>query len=501
MNRSPALVLAALASLAALGGCSIGGADRVGGQTSGQAHELTMITLFDEAKPFADEVSRLSGGALRIRIDFVEADGLDYERQVFRRMQEGEADLAAMGTRAWDDFGGVGLAALNAPFLVDSYPLQERIFTSDLVPTLLEELRPAGFQGIGILPGPLRRPLGLAGPLATPADFRGLTIGTQQSHVADATLTALGATPQRLPSDVAAPNGLTGVDGIELSVTGIENGRLDALGSHLMTNVNLWPRSIVLFAGDEAYRGLSDDERKILHDAVTNLVSQKTAIDRGFEVEAAANLCRKGNAAFDAASPRQLRALRRAVDPVYADLERDPDAREVIEAVEHLKAELAEPPSEVPACTPEPDAPSTEELTDLDGVWRMDTDRSAAAPDDFDENWGHWVFVLDRGRFAITQENETSCTWGYGTYAVNGTRMSWTFLDGGGIAPNYATNRPGEYFVFDFSAYRDTLSLTPVEGEISPLNFRAEPWRRLSRSPSRDDFSTRCSPPLGALER
>ena len=59
--------------------------------------------------------------------------------------------------------------------------------------------------------------------------------------------------------------------------------------------------------------------------------------------------------------------------------------------------------------------------TDVDGVWTMDTDRSAAVPEYFDENWGHWVFVFDHGRFAITQENETSCTWGYGTYAVNGS--------------------------------------------------------------------------------
>ena len=85
-------------------------------------------------------------------------------------------------------------------------------------------------------------------------------------------------------------------------------------------------------------------------------------------------------------------------------------------------------------------------------------------PDYLDENWGHWVFVFDHGRFAITQENETSCTWGYGSYAVNGSRTAWTFKDGGGIAPNTATNRPGEYFVFDVSTYRDTLTLTPVRG-------------------------------------
>ena len=172
----------------------------------------------------------------------------------------------------------------------------------------------------------------------------------------------------------------------------------------------------------------------------------------------------------------------------------------MIEAIEELKAELAEPPSEVAPCTPRVRRPehrrADRHRRRLDHGHRPER---SAVPDYFDENWGHWVFVFDRGRFAITQENETSCTWGYGTYAVNGTRMSWTFVDGGGIAPNHATNRPGEYFVFDFSAYRDTLTLTPVDGEISPINFRAEPWRRLSTTPSSEHFSNRCPPPIGAL--
>jgi len=502
MKQPPALLFAAvLASLAALAGCSLGGGERVGGEPATEAHELTLLSIFEEARLFADEVSRLSKGELRIRLVPVEPEGVDYEAAVLRRMQEGEADLAVMGTRAWDDFGAPGLAALGAPFLVDSYPLQERIFTSDLVEPILEELRPAGFEGIGILPGPIRRPLGVAGTLAAPGDFQGLTIGTQQSNVAEASLLALGAIPRRLPSDVAAPNGLTGLDGAEFQIAGVENGRLDTPGSHLMTNVNLWPRSTVVFAGEEAYNGLSDDERQILHTASMNVVRQKADTDRGFEEEAAANLCRKGNTAFDAASPQQLRALRQAVEPVYADLERDPAVRTVIEGIERLKVELAEPPTEVPLCTPASDASSGGEVTELDGVWTMDTDRSAAVPEYFDENWGHWVFVFDRGRFAITQENETSCTWGYGTYAVNGARTSWSFLDGGGIAPNNATNRPGEYFVFDFSAFRDTLELTAVDGEISPINFRAEPWRLLSSTPSTEPLSTRCPPPGAALEQ
>ena len=219
------------------------------------------------------------------------------------------------------------------------------------------------------------------------------------------------------------------------------------------------------------------------------------------EKETAANLCRKNRTTFDAASPQDLEALKTAVEPVYAELERDAVAGKVIRGIEQLKDEVGEPPTELPACSPVPDATRSGVATRLDGVWTMDTDRAAAAPDYFDENWGHWVFVFDHGRFAITQENETSCTWGYGNYAINGSRMAWTFKDGGGIAPNTATNRPGEYFVFDFSTYRDTLTLTPVKGQISPLNFRAQPWRRLGQTASTEHFSTRCPPPAGALDR
>ena len=50
MTRSPALLLAAaLTSLAALAGCSLGGGERVGGEPAPDAHVLTMLTIFDEA--------------------------------------------------------------------------------------------------------------------------------------------------------------------------------------------------------------------------------------------------------------------------------------------------------------------------------------------------------------------------------------------------------------------------------------------------------------------
>ena len=128
----------------------------------------------------------------------------------------------------------------------------------------------------------------------------------------------------------------------------------------------------------------------------------------------------------------------------------------------------------------------------------MDTGRSASAPEYLDENWGHWILVFDRGRFAITQENKTSCTWGYGTFSVDGDETTWLFTDGGGEAPNGAMNKPGEQFSYRLSIFRDTATLGPVKGAISPTNFDAKPWRRLG-APARAKFSRRCPPPAQAL--
>jgi TRAP-type C4-dicarboxylate transport system substrate-binding protein len=504
MNRAPTLVAAlAMTGVATLAGCSLGEGGRVGGEPTPQPHVLTLLTLFDKESgltEFTDEVSRLSNGRLEIRVVVPDHDGVDYEAAVIRDMQDGGADLAMVGARSWDEFGSLSLRALIAPLLVDSYALEARVLTSDVVDTMLEESPPSGLVGIGVLPGPIRRLLGTHAALASPDDFHGLTIGTQQSSVADATMRALGATPRRLPFDVTTFSGLGELDGLELQVAAIENARLDAVGSHLMTNVALWSRPIVVFASKASFVGLDDEERQVLRTAIRNVVPDKTAQLGTDEAELAANLCRKGRTTFDAATPGELQALRQAVEPVYTELRSDPATRSALHAIERLKQDLDEPRSEIPACVPEPGAASDGRVTEVDGVWSMDTGVEAAAPDYLDENWGHWIYVFDRGRFAITQENETSCTWGYGTYAVNGNQMAWSFLDGGGIAPNNATNRPGEYFVFDFSTYRDTLVLTPVEGQVSPNNFLAEPWRRLSETPTTVHLSTRCPPPPTALE-
>ena len=495
MGSRPVSVVASLA-LAALAASCGSSAERVGEQSKGPAHVLTMLQPIgngEELGYFASEVNRLSKGKLRIRlVPSGYSKQTDFEAATIRDVRHGRGDLAFAGTRAWDEFGIHRLSALMAPLLVDSYPLQQRVVEGDLGRQMIAELQSLGLVGIGILPGGMRHPFAVSKRLGGPADYRGLEIGTQQSRVADATMRALGARPVRVPADTL---GLKGVDGLEQRVFVLYGDRLATPGSHVTANVNLWPRPLVIFAGAGAYKRLTASERDVLQQAAAKAATKAGPYSRSLDLEAAGNLCRTGRITFDLATPTELRTLRQAVAPVYRELESDPATHETIRRIQRLKTQLGEPPAALPKCSGSARAP-TAARTALDGVWQMDT---ASSPDGVAENWGHWIFVFDHGKFADTQENKAACTWGYGTFSVRGDRTSWKFIDGGGIAPNNAENKPGEFFVFRLSSYRDTLKLSPVHDGIGPLNFRAEPWRRLSSTPTRRYFSKRCPPPAEAL--
>jgi len=201
--------------------------------------------------------------------------------------------------------------------------------------------------------------------------------------------------------------------------------------------------------------------------------------------------------------------MRRAVQPVYEQLRGRPAELALLSQISALKRRVRASAAEVASCRRPPAAPVAGS-TQLDGVYRMTTTvddlrRAGAEGADVNPgNYGTWIFVFDHGRFADTQENESACTWGYGTLTVKGDEMGWRFTDGGG---EYS-NRPGEFFRFAWSSYRDHLTLSPVKGEVrveavggSPANFRAKAWRLISEQPSRLYFSQRCPPPAVALPR
>ena len=240
MTRVPLIALVAAVALAAPG-CDLSSSDRAGGgEPEARATTLTMANVNyapEELAPFASAVESVSGGRLRIR--FVNEWGRAQDRlsvderiavgdpgygeaNLIRDVQAGEADLGWTGSRAFDVVGDPDFRPLHAPMLIESYALELEVLNGDIVEPMLESLEELGLRGVGVLPGPLRRPLATH-PLRAPGDWSDMNMGFSGGEQIARSVRALGARPRLVPSG----GSITGLDGIEQHVAAIaRNGYL-----------------------------------------------------------------------------------------------------------------------------------------------------------------------------------------------------------------------------------------------------------------------------------
>jgi TRAP-type C4-dicarboxylate transport system substrate-binding protein len=332
-------------------GCTASNSDKAGSPDTPRPRVLTMVSGngsgdsgAEQLVSIVEEAKRLSGGTIRIELNPNWRPGqVAYENGLIRDVRAGKADLGVAGSRAFDSVGVMSFRALHAPFLVDSYALEARVLASPLIPKMLESLESFGLVGLGVLPGPMRKPAGRAHALVEPSDYQGVTVGIKQSRIADETMRALGARP--VP--YAAGGEITRFGGSELDMWTLDGNRYDQDGVKYVTaNVNLWPRPVVVFASHKLFDSLTSEQQAILERAVAEVAPGAVAAKRAKDREFAAILCSRG-VAFVNASDGDLAALRRAVQPVYDKLVEDPETKAFISKIERMRRQLDAPPDTV----------------------------------------------------------------------------------------------------------------------------------------------------------
>jgi hypothetical protein len=365
----------------------------------------------------------------------------------------------------------------------------------DLTTPMLDEIGHLGVEGVGILPGPLVHPFGITHPLLAPADFDGARIAVGTGEVAAQTLTRLGATPV-----VSEFNGasLENTDGALLQLPSITGNSYHAPGRSVTADVTLWPRPLVVIANVKAVAALNDKQRGALHDAVASGIDGIVRTDEAMDVEAEGIGC-GGGLSLPSAGRADLNALREIVRPVVAAIGATEVGAAVFARVDQLQGSISSAKPLV--CIAKPDSWPTEASSRLDGTYTSDTTaddlRAQGIPEQdlVPENWGHWTLVVKGGRFAVTQEDESACTWAYGVWRMNDDLVRTTLEGGGGIAPYAAVSQPGEDFVYHWTDFGGTLKLTLAMHD-GPYNMA---YTRVSDVPKVTAFPARCTPPPAAF--
>ena len=318
MTRTPLIPLLAAALLA---GCGADDSDRAGGARPVKAKVLTMANAnFDlgELEAFDEAVRHVSGGRLRIKWlnEYTKGRDGNAEVNVIRDVSAGKADLGWAGTRVFDQVGDTAFNPLHAPLLIDSYELEEKVLSDGLVAPMLESLGDLELQGIGVLPGPLRRPLGKH-PLRGPGDWAGARISESGGEQIEAALRSLGAEARY--DDPTVTESAAKLDGIETHVAAVPGNHYHYEFPYLTGNVVLWPRPLVLFAGPD----VSAEDLAMLRKAAKEAIPEAIGMARSLERGPLEQICRSSLKVVSASAP-QIDELRAAFRPVYDQLEHDP---------------------------------------------------------------------------------------------------------------------------------------------------------------------------------
>lgn len=300
---------------------------------------------------FANAVEDLSDGSLQIEVVWQAAGpsgpSNGGEQGVVGLVQEGELDLGWVGARVWDTMGVTSFQALQAPFLITDQELLSEVLASPMAGEMMAGLDDAGVVGLGMFHDGLRYPLGYAAPMASLEDFDGAAIRIGASEATDSLIRALGGRPvyglngDELDAAIAAGD----VDGTEVSLGLAPIIAQDVAPRSVITrNVVLFPRVNTLFAGQEMMASLSDEQKAILAAAAEDA----QAIATELATEDVQAFCDAGGEFVDA-SPADVAAMERAVQPVYRKLEADPATKAFIEEIRGLK-EGQTPAEGPPSC-------------------------------------------------------------------------------------------------------------------------------------------------------
>ena len=351
--------------------------------------------------------------------------------------------------------------------------------------------------GLAVLPGPMRTMLGVTQPFTTAADFEGRTIGIQDSDVARQTFAALGAKAEPLPG--GSP--IDAVDGYEQQLGSIFGNHYD--GDSVTSNLEFWPRPLVLFTSTSRFQQLTPEQQDILRAAAQAAVQPSFEAARSDDSEGARNLCDAG-AKMVEARPADLAELRGRMEPVYAALGEDATTKAYLQEIQALKLQVPTAAAG-PVCQPKADEAPVADATEtggtttaaqsasaLDGRYTLKVSRDdwidalALEPAEVPADLGGFTLTLQiaDGRFRLDQQPDG---WSLVAHArTNGDTLA--------INSGAAEGQPWQ---LHWSRYRDTLRLESDPAMFVPYFFTVGDWQRTGDATPED--VSRVSAPARAL--
>ncbi|MGE4585298.1 MAG: TRAP transporter substrate-binding protein [Sphaerochaeta sp.] len=220
--------------------------------------------LLDSAQYFAQQVSEMSNG--RIKIEIYPSGQLGDDNEVYQAMQMGAVDLYRGNASSMSDFGKMQVTALALPYIFRDRDHFWSVCSGDLGKEILADIQASGSRMVGLfyMDEGARNFFTTDAPVTKLADLKNLKIRVQNSQLMLDTVSALGANPTPIDYAELYTALQTGVvDGAENPPASYFSNKFYEVAPYYVLDGHTYSPSVVLMS-EIVWNRLSSEDQQIL---------------------------------------------------------------------------------------------------------------------------------------------------------------------------------------------------------------------------------------------
>ena len=267
----------------------------------------------------------------RVRVEVYPNSQLYKDREELEALQLGAVQMLAPSLAKFSPLGIKEFEAFDLPYIFPSKAALYAVTEGPVGKDLLRKLETKGIVGLAYWDNGFKV-MSANKPLLAPGDFRGLRMRIQASKVLDAQMRALGARPQVLAFSETAPALRDGVvEGTENTPSNMYTQKMHESQKHLTVS-NHGYLGYAVIVNKKFWDGLPSDVRSTLERAMRDATAYEKTIAQRTNDAALESIRRAGTTTIHTLDPQQQAAWRRAMQPVYAQME-ERIGKDVVQAI------------------------------------------------------------------------------------------------------------------------------------------------------------------------
>ena len=256
----------------------------------------------------------------QVRVEVYPNSQLYKDREELEALQLGAVQMLAPSLAKFSPLGVREFEAFDLPYVFPDKAALYKVTEGRIGRELLRKLEPKGITGLAFWDNGFKV-MSANQPLVALKDFDGVRMRIQASMVLDAQMRALGAQPMVLAFSEAAPALRDGVvEGTENTPSNMYTQRMHETQKHLTVS-NHGYLGYAVIVNKKFWDGLPAATRTILARAMREATVYEKQIAQRANDESMEKIRRAGTTVIHTLNPAQQAEWRRALQPVYGQME------------------------------------------------------------------------------------------------------------------------------------------------------------------------------------